>query len=543
MLTCIANMYSVFPYGAKDHQQFKSELNQFSKSDIKDALKKERKLLQNIFFDMSTNGFLRTELLSFVDQIIRSEVNLDTDPGNKIADKIDSLYSTEISLTDEDLKNAALAESYSVYDTMPPELSQAAQKKYRSLQAKQLYDLDDQSKVLEKAMIMGVFNDVTRLNWLKNPNNLNPKQLATADGSWDYLADSFVGGHTLAVNSDAYKVSGSSPNLLAVLADGVSYSYPDSVKQELLREGVYKDQEELDRDLYENRASEVNKKNTGLFAGSLLAKALTNKISTFKYESFIDQDTPSVHMDDLTDKEDDMRIKIGTDIIGFFADLQTQGFKYDPNQSEDFFKQSQAFIKEKGREDEANALNETNLRLSITALAPLYNIQDSITKELQNKYQGVTLDISAASTLNYALEIGDKIITVNLEDSDIACYDKEGEKLSTKNAYKQNPKNLIEKIDGTHVIRHSYFSVGLNRENDVTAFGVSPNKKSSKPGLVVSVYDKTDVDSVVLASDGCLDRSKILPKQMDPDLKQSFINLISNDDSDDKTAIVLKKTS
>lgn len=529
-------MYSVFPYGPEDHKKFQTALNQFTAPEVKTALEKNLDVVKKIIHEASANNFLTLELIKFVDKVINSEVNLTEKPGDVIANQIDELYEKPINLTDAELKLVEEANQRSVDSTLPPELALAISKHAQAEGSKELFELDPKSKTLEKAMFLGMFNDITRMQWLKNPNNLKEKNLETPNGNWQYLADSFRGGHTLAVNSDAYRVPEKSQNLLAVLADGVTYSYPSSIQQA-----------HTDSDLYQNRHSPVNKTNTGLFTGSYFAKALVNKIDKFDFESFgkIDE-AKSIDMDDLSNEADDRRIEINSDIFGFFSELQEKGFAYDSsNKKEDFFSQTKTFLENQGDTNAVEALDEPNLRASIIALAPFYKFQDSVVQELQNIYHGIALEKSPASTLNYALAIGNKIVTVKFVDSDIACYDKDGKKLSERTQFKQDPLKASYKIDNVEVFGDTHLGIDLDENNQLIKASVPPYKLGSKHlgNLSVTVYDKEDVDQIVLTSDGCLDKKKTLAQQMSPDSKQKFIDLISNQDSDDKTVIVLKKAS
>lgn len=511
-------MYSPFPLGINDYKQSKVELNQFSGSEVKEALSKNAGVISKIISEASPDGYLTKALMGFMNQIIRSEVTLDDKPGDAITEKLEDLYHNKSAVSQREEELIERANEFDPADTIPEDIAEALQAHLRVETSKNFIARDDKTKSFEKAMFLGLFNDFTRLNKAQNPNNLNLKQIQTASGStWDYLGDSFVGGHTLAVNSDSYKVNNGSNNLLGVIADGVTTSPGTPLDY---------------------------------FGGHNLSKILTKNVQNSNFQNFRASSKEPSSKADL--QQDELRAwtHISKNIIDFFAELDQANFKYNPQ--ENFFDQATQFLEETGKPDHAKAIQEESLKDAITAMAPFYGIVKDLSSKLKESYPELERNIGLASTLQYAVELGDKIVTVKLGDSDVACYGTNGKKLKPGSKFTQEVIKSPS-LESSLSKPNNYFGVKIDQNADIREVSIPPvfvNQDGSTylgnhyiGELSVSVYDKKDVDQVLITSDGCLENGTNLAEDIHTDPKQNFIDLISHNDSDDKTALVFKKAS
>lgn len=511
-------MYSTFPLGVNNYAQSKAELSQYSGSEVKEALSQNISTIGKIINGASPEAYITEALMTYMDQIIRKDIILGDKPGDEMAEKLDDLYNSESVVSEKEKALIEEANSYDPADTVPIDMGEALKAHLRVDASKKFITRDEKTKSFEKAMFLGLFNDVTRLQKSQNPNNLILKELTTPSGSsWNYLGDSFVGGHTLAVNSDSYKINNGSNNLLGVIADGVTTSVGTAMDY---------------------------------FGGHNLSKLLTQNIQNFNFQSFETSDLETRSKDNLNSEELEAWTKISESIIDFFSELHAANFKHNPQ--ENFFDEVTEFLEQAGKPNSAKAIQEKGLQNTITAMAPFYGIVKELSTKLKDAYPKLDQPIGLASTLQYAVELGDKIVTVKLGDSDVSCYGVDGKKLDPESKFIQRD-TCSEKLEGSYLRPSNYMGINLNKDADLEEISFPPivvNKDGNVYAnnyylgeLSVSIYDKKVVDQVMISSDGCLANGKELDHDMQTDPKQNFISLISNNDSDDKTALVFKKAS
>jgi hypothetical protein len=528
-------MYSVFPYIVSDYKSAQARMSQHKAQDLQKAFAEDKDVFHKIISETFQNSYLEKSLLNFIGEIITHGQTT----GEELVQKVDALYKEPITLTTEELNffdkvNAKVSDD----TTLSPEESRIMTKHMNSQNSKKLTKLDERSKTLEKTIILNMLNDALR----KNQQIHNPKfkELKLSNSTWSYAADSFVGYHTLGVNSDAFKVNPKSKHLLGVLADGVTFAIPDSLKTHY--KNLNKENELYD--CYSQASLDYLK----TFTAHNFANTLTETVAEFPFERFVDDNYTQIDTNKLNDGQRDLRKQISTDVFGFFKQVHRDGFSYEPSSSKDFISQYKDFLCQQGRKDECAVFDDIDLRNVLAAAAPLYVIKDKLNELFAPKYQGLNQDISGASTLVYAVELGDKIAAVKISDSDIACYDKDGQKLIPQKSYLQDNGEK------------TYATINLDSDQKITSLTFprqaeltqleKANPKLKNYRFEISLYDKKDVDQVVMVSDGAIRKGKSLPEQINTDEKKNFSELASaiptNSDShdyDDKTVIVLKKAS
>ncbi len=455
-------------------------------------------VLKGIFDStFSYNSYIKKSISEFIDDLIKSENIIgNNQTGDFIKSELDKIHNPELNLTkseqeafealysekksDDDatsLEKAVVNKDIDTEDFTSPEEAlidqygqDVFQKYLDTLDLRATKDQSAETKTLEKAILLNYFSDALRKHHVISTKNPEIKSCKTPSGSWNYAADSFVGCHTLGVNSDSFSTSKNAKALLGVLGDGVTFAFsPEELKGRNPSTVVDFDKDTKDANLRR-------------FGGHNIARTVTNAISNFNFNSF--------HGSTKVQEEKSTNLKSYTSVITALKKIaEDTNFKADPTSGLGILEQYSNYLETSGKAEEkpelTEILNDNKARLIFTALAPIIFIKDAVGKELRETYKDFRKTLLANMTLNYSLDLEDKIVQVQIGDADTACYDATGNKINPEFNFTVNaPLDLV--MDGSQLAALLYPPPNSD-------FSLSPAFKT-----VVKIYDKKDVDKIAL---------------------------------------------
>lgn len=556
-------MYSVFPYQQPQIDQAKSAINKHSLGQLQVAVSADQEVLKRILNStFSYNSYIEKSILKFTDSLIKGEYIHNSPVGDFLESELDKIYNPELSLTqaeqdafaafgrlnhgkEDDLdatdleihgtdvigaaEEPASSEASSTVISEKEELinqyGQTTYQKYLdTLDLRATKDQSSETKSFEKAILLNYFSDALRKHHIISTKNPEIKSCETPSGSWNYAADSFVGFHTLGVNSDAFSASKNSTALLGVIGDGVTHAFSTEELNGHSPIDVVK--------FYKDTCDA----NLRRFGGHNIARTVTNAISNFDFDSF--------HGSTKVKEEKPTNLQPYTSVIKALKKIANDTkFKADGESDLGILEQYSNYLEAKGKTEEKSKLteilNDNKARLIFTALAPIIFIQDKVGEELKKTYKDFPETLLANMTLNYSLELEDKIVQVQIGDADTACYDAKGNKIDPEFNFTINAP----------------IELAMERSQLAALLYPSPNSDFSLfPALdtVVKIYDKKDVDKIAQVSDGATEDSntKTLPKTLPTNIKDAFSELAAvvplhkgKKDYDDKTIMLFQKAS
>ncbi len=278
--------------------------------------------------------------------------------------------------------------------------------------------------------------------------------------TWKRSSISFTGTHTHGVNSDAVLESNSS-RVLAAVADGISKP-----------------------DLSPNRNDPLVSEYSSATAARAVIQALEN------FSPSLDSSQARSISEDNRTKQEILKnpLEFLNKLKAFFNYLYHKSFTgHIDFQKSDLPKNLRELI-EKLREtlsnqDDLNALNDKDVFEHLTIAEAALCCDYNLTETFSNKHQ--TSNLSAATTLSFALDFGDKISFVNIGDSPILIFDTEGKLLKSQG------------VSNSHVVSNAFTTardVYGNIYQDPYHFKLSSDE--------IFTIDKKQIGGFIIFSDG-----------------------------------------
>jgi serine/threonine protein phosphatase PrpC len=359
---------------------------------------------------------------------------------------------------------------------------------------KYIYELNEMRQIVSGASKISKenFTDSTEQNWTRSSLSL-------------------TGTHTHGVNSDAV-LQKTNPRILAAVADGISIPslYPDNP-----------------RDFYVNQYSSA----TG-------SKGVIEGLENFN---------PSVQISSETQENpDELKLRIQDDSIFFFNDLlqlynqelnsniinsQQESLAKPKNLNEliNLFKTNNQLgerLKQKCDVDNLKALNDKTVTQHLALAEAVLQSQQNLKKVFDERHPSIRL--SAGTTLSFAMDLGDQIGFVNIGDSPIFVFDKQGQLINSPG------------ISSTNVIRNSIAVKRTSKDN------LTEIEKTELSNSDICIVDKKDIGSFLIMSDGATPKStnaesfsSEVIKDPETCLPRILENLMKNTNSLDDTSIQL----
>ena len=440
---------SVNFYNSNNFNEIGQRFKQISNESLKETLSQYK----NTFLskDSLERLGLKTQpvtlLLNLMEQIIN--IKPDCELSEKFFNYIDKFIASEVSSTDEE-------KIYDFYDTDLEDDTDEA------------YDRNPQKTHYACGLVKYIY-ELNQMRQIASGASEIPKEdfKDSTGQKWTRSSLSFTGTHTHGVNSDAV-LQTTKPRILAAVADGISTPsfYPNYAN-----------------DYYENQYSSA----TG-------SKGVIEGLKNFN---------PSIQISSQTQKNpDELKLRIQNDSISFFNYLlklynQESNSKIINGQQEslakpnnlneliNLFKTNKQLgerLKQKSGVDNLKALDDKTVTQHLALAEAVLQSQQNLKKVFDERHPSIRL--SAGTTLSFAMDLGDQIGFVNIGDSPIFVFNKQGQLINSQG------------ISSSCYIENA---ISVQRTSDDKLPEITKTMLRSSD---ICIVDKKDIGSFLIMSDG-----------------------------------------